>query len=204
MNTNTELITWLAFPIISGGIGWITNYIAIKMLFHPQQPVNLGLFKLQGVFPKRKNMFAEKIGKLVAHKLLDMKSLRDKIDTPETREEIRSAILYEFEEIIIKFKASNPMIGMFLNEGIVTQIREKIGSYLDESMPNIIAKITNKLDNIDIQDVVTQKVKQFSNDELEQVLMNVISKELKFIEIAGGVLGFLIGILQVLLLVMIK
>ncbi len=42
----------LLLPFAGLFIGWLTNYLAIKMLFHPKKPVNLGLFTLQGVFQK--------------------------------------------------------------------------------------------------------------------------------------------------------
>ena len=40
--------------IISAAIGWITNWVAIKMLFRPHNEINLGLFKIQGLIPKRR------------------------------------------------------------------------------------------------------------------------------------------------------
>jgi uncharacterized membrane protein YheB (UPF0754 family) len=46
---------------------------------------------------------------------------------------------------------------------------------------------------------VTQKVAGFSSDKLEQILIAIMSKEFRFVEIIGGVLGFLIGLLQVIL-----
>jgi len=50
-------------PFISAAIGWVTNYIAVKMLFHPREERNLILFKLQGIFPKRKAVLADRLGK---------------------------------------------------------------------------------------------------------------------------------------------
>ncbi|MCS7004277.1 MAG: DUF445 family protein [Cytophagales bacterium] len=199
-----DLTAWILLPLVSGGIGWITNYLAIKMLFHPRKPRHLFFITLQGVFPKRKSLLADKIGKLVAEQLLSTAQLKQYIDTVETRQEIKRAILKEIEEMILKFKAQNPMVGMFLSEAIVAQLGEKISNYLDESLPSIIGKISNKLDSIDIQQIVAQKVRDFSNEELEKVLMNVINRELKFIERTGGVLGFLIGILQMLILYIIR
>ena len=62
-------------PIISAFIGWITNYFAIKMLFYPKQPVNLLIFKLQGIFPKRQKEFASKIAQTIAQEILSVKDL---------------------------------------------------------------------------------------------------------------------------------
>lgn len=50
---NTELFIKLLLIVgIGAGIGWVTNYVAIKMLFRPYKEINLGLFKIQGLLPR--------------------------------------------------------------------------------------------------------------------------------------------------------
>ena len=50
-----------------------------------------------------------------------------------------------------------------------------------------------------MEKIVVDKVKGFSSDKLEQILNDIMSKEFRFVEIIGGVLGFIIGIVQVIL-----
>ena len=66
-------------PIISAFIGWFTNYIAIKMLFHPKIEKNILGLKIQGIFPKRQKQFAEKLGTLVSKELISFKDIESKI-----------------------------------------------------------------------------------------------------------------------------
>ena len=47
-------------PIIGFFIGYVTNWIAIIMLFHPRRKI----FGIQGVIPKRKEILAQKIGEI--------------------------------------------------------------------------------------------------------------------------------------------
>ena len=61
----------LLIPFISAFIGWFTNWIAIKMLFHPKEPMNILGIKIQGIFPKNQQKFAQKLGTLVATELLN-------------------------------------------------------------------------------------------------------------------------------------
>lgn len=64
----------------------------------------------------------------------------------------------------------------------------------------LIQQMTGSIKNdLDIEKIVVQKVGNFSSDKLEEILMSIMRKEFKFVEIIGGVLGFLIGILQILL-----
>ena len=53
--------------------------------------------------------------------------------------------------------------------------------------------------DLDIEKIVIEKVNNFSSDKLEQILFSIMKKEFRFIEIIGAVLGFVIGLLQILL-----
>ena len=83
-------------PILAALIGWITNYLAIKMLFHPHQPKKILGLTFQGVFPKRQAQIAEKLGDLVANELFSMKDVAQKIEDlstqPEALEEVGKRI----------------------------------------------------------------------------------------------------------------
>jgi len=43
--------TWCLFPVIAAIIGWGTNYLAVRMLFHPRQEKRILGLSFQGVFP---------------------------------------------------------------------------------------------------------------------------------------------------------
>ena len=47
--------------------------------------------------------------------------------------------------------------------------------------------------------MVFDKVSAFPVEKLEDVLMGILQKELKFIEVVGAVLGALIGVVQVII-----
>ena len=71
---------------------------------------------------------------------------------------------------------------------------------LESLFPSLIRSYMKTLESkLDLEKMVTQKVSGFSSDKMEDILNQIMSKEFKFVEIIGGVLGFLIGILQVLL-----
>jgi uncharacterized membrane protein YheB (UPF0754 family) len=188
----------LSIPFISAVIGWFTNYVAIKMLFYPREEKNFYLFTLHGIFPKRKHVLAERLGKVVARDLFSIESVKDKLDTAENREKIKVSILFQFEDYLVnKFKPSNPMLGMFINDKMVEQVKSKISEMLDDLIPDIMRQMIAKVEEVDVEKNVIDKVNNFSNEKLEALLMSVIKKELRFIELAGAVLGFLIGVVQI-------
>ena len=72
--------------------------------------------------------------------------------------------------------------------------------FYDALLPELIGRYTEDLGSrIDIEKMVTEKVAGYSSDKLEEILQSVMKKEFWFLEIVAFVLGFLIGLIQMLL-----
>ncbi len=93
-----------------------------------------------------------------------------------------------------------PMIKMFVGEKILDQMKEIFLAELKELFPLIIKNYMSNLQSqLDLEAIVVEKVSNFSSNKLESILQQIMTKEFKFIEIIGAILGFVIGLLQVLL-----
>jgi uncharacterized membrane protein YheB (UPF0754 family) len=192
-------IKLLLLPIISAFIGWFTNWIAIKMLFHPKEPTKILGITFQGIFPKRQKQFAEKLGKLVNDELINFDEIKAKLSSPEM---INKAMPYIDEQLktFIEKKLSEqlPIISMFISGDTLNKIRLSIVEELRNALPGMINKLGSDLGNdFNVQTMVSEKVSAFSSDKLEAILNDIMTKEFKFIEIIGAVLGFIIGIIQI-------
>lgn len=188
-------------PLIAAFIGWFTNWIAIKMLFHPKNPIKVLGITFHGIFPKRQLQFATKLGSIVAKELISFDDIATKINSPETTKKI-IPIVEEKVDHFIKTKLSEelPLLSMFINGKTMENIKKGIVDEVETMFPIVISQMTaNMKQDLDVEKIVTDKVSQFSSDKLEEILFSIMSKEFKFVEIIGGVLGFIIGILQILI-----
>lgn len=187
------------FPFISALIGWLTNYVAVKMLFHPRVPINFLGIKIQGVFPKRHKMFAEKIGNVVGGELFSFDDIKDKLISPDNMEGV-SVVIEDKIDIFLREKlvAAMPMLGMIMGDDLRAKIKGVLLEEFNTMIPEVIEKYASKVEEqIDIKEIVKSKVEAFSFEKLEEVMLAIMSKEFKFIELIGAVLGFLIGLIQV-------
>ncbi len=189
-------------PIIAAITGWVTNFLAIKMLFHPKKKVNLGLFSIQGIFPKRQDVLAERLGRIVSSELFSFKDIKDRFTSTSSAIEINKVLDEKLEDFLdVKLKSTMPMLAMFLNKESKAKIKDTLHQEFQNILPDILNKYSDKLErDINIEEIVAQKVSAFSSDKLEQILFSIMKKEFKFIEILGGVLGFLIGIIQLIII----
>lgn len=193
---------WLILiPLISAFIGWFTNWIAIKMLFHPRQPRKVLGLTFHGIFPKRQQQFAEKLGKLVSDELLSYGDIEQKITSAENLKNLMPVIDEHIDEFLrTKIKKEYPFISMFIGTKTINRFKETISKELETLFPELMKNYMNNLKHqLDLEKIVIEKVASFSTDKLESILYQIMSKELRFVEIIGGVLGFIIGIVQVLI-----
>ncbi|MCW3107511.1 MAG: YheB [Segetibacter sp.] len=196
-------MTWtlILIPVISAFIGWFTNWIAIKMLFHPREPTKIFGITFQGIFPKRQQQFAMKLGKLVSSELLSFADIEQKITHPENVTKILPVLETHIDTFLReKLTAEIPMIGMLIGDKTISQVKGVFIKELEELFPILMKQYMTALQHdLDLEKIVIEKVGNFSSNKLEDILNQIMSSEFRFVEIIGAVLGFIIGLLQVFL-----
>lgn len=192
-------------PFIAAAVGWFTNYIAVKMLFHPKEPINiLGFYTLHGIFPKNQKQVAEKIGKMVADELLSSKDLRERIITPENIQSIVETVEDKIEEYFsVKIPQRYPTVSrLLLSEKRKTKIVQGLMKEVDATVPIMVEDYFGKVEtDFNVEHIIREKVNQLPPDRLEDLIMKLLKREFKFIEYIGAVIGFVIGWIQVLIMI---
>lgn len=186
-------------PLIAMSIGWFTNYIAIKMLFHPRKPFNFLGIKLHGVFPKRQKELATKLGELFASQLNIQGKLESTVKDLLTKEETVLKLKEKMREIGTGFiEEELPMLMAFVTpqlfDSLSSRFSKDLVSYLETEFSPGNASFKSSLD---VKALVAKEIEALNSSELEELLNKLLKKEFKFIEYSGAVLGFLIGLLQV-------
>ncbi len=189
----------ILLPIISAAIGWFTNWVAIKMLFRPQQPKKILSITFHGVFPKNQKIIAEKLGDIIALELFSSKDIRGRMTPDATM--VRKVMEEKIDHYLNNtFSKSYPIISALFGEKRKAKIKNELLLEVEKAAPDVIDQyLLNIEQEIDVAHIVKEKIEQLSPARLEDLIMLVLNKELKFIEIVGAVIGFLIGIVQVII-----
>lgn len=194
---------WLIvlIPLISAFIGWITNWVAIKMLFHPREPKRVLGITFHGIFPKRQQQFAEKLGRIVSSEFLSYAEIEQKISNPDNLKKIMPMIENHVDDFLrTRLSDEMPVISMFIGDKTINKLKEAFMKEIETLFPQVMKQYAANLKTeLDLEQIVTKKVSAFSSDKLEEVLHQIMSKEFRFVEIIGGVIGFIIGVVQVLI-----
>lgn len=195
------MLKLVLIPVVGAVIGWITNVLAITLLFRPYQPVKFLGLTFHGVIPKRRNEIAASIAETIEEELIDTTRLLESVNDPLLKEHLAAHVI---NLVRVKGEQRMPLflpdsVRELIVESIVKIVEEEIEDSLDELLEYALDKAA---EYIDISKMVEEKIAEFSLEELEKLILRVASRELKHIEILGGVLGFLIGLAQVTIFVL--
>jgi uncharacterized membrane protein YheB (UPF0754 family) len=84
---------------------------------------------------------------------------------------------------------------------MINKIKGYIKDVIEENKGELVNIIIHKLENeIDVKEIIVNKINQFSLEEVEKMTINIAKKELKHIELIGAILGAIIGVVQFLLI----
>ncbi|MBL4657495.1 MAG: DUF445 family protein [Flavobacteriales bacterium] len=189
-------------PFIAAIIGWFTSYLAVKMLFHPREPVNLFFFTLHGIFPKKKEVLAQRIGKLVADDLLSMKDIQEILNQPENVSQINKTIEEKLEFYLANtFPEKYPMLSFFVGDKSRGKIKEAMMVEMETMGPEVMQQaFTNLESTLDIEEFIKDRVSNFSTDQIEKLIQGILASEFAFIEWVGAIVGFIVGVVQVVII----
>ncbi len=97
------IVGWAGPPVIGAVIGWITNDIAIRMLFRPLREVRVLGIRLPftpGIIPKERGRLAKSIGQMVSRELITEEALRRQIHEPKALEALSTTVAKLTAEVL--------------------------------------------------------------------------------------------------------
>jgi uncharacterized membrane protein YheB (UPF0754 family) len=85
------------------------------------------------------------------------------------------------------------------------QTKAYLTAEIQKNANAVIKSFVDRLETeFDVQAIVAEKINGFDLEQLEDVVLGFTKGEFKFLEIMGGVFGFIIGIVQVVILLVMQ
>ena len=160
-----EYLKYIMPPLIGAVIGYVTNWIAVKMMFRPLKPIKLGKFKLPftpGIIPKNRNRIAKSIAVAINENLLTNSDLTSKLMSDDIQDSIK--------EKVANFAMSDEIL------------EDKILKTIDKQKFNQVrGNITNKLSNsiylsileANVGEIVGEQVELAASEKLKGSLLGI-------------------------------
>ena len=198
-----SVLLLVAFPLIGAGIGWLTNRLAIQMLFRPRQPVNLLGWRFQGLIPRRQSELATRVAEIVETELFNQHLIRNEISKMDLHPHLQQLATNIVWDQLAPRLREIPILGKFVNDRLLYNINKiALDSLVGETEP-LLEKVSGEVEkHIAVRKIVEEKIHAFDLDQLEDIVRKLAHKEFRSIEVLGAVIGFIVGLIQSLLLLL--
>lgn len=174
-------LLWLTPPIVGAVIGYVTNAVAIKMLFRPLKEVRFGKWRLPftpGILPRQRRQLAQSIGRMVERELLTPEIVRARLAREDVRVSVKNGAANFTDKLLstriteLSLDKTNPVIGDVLKSFFQSPI---FASIFDE----ILDFITNNIENIEENEFLGKNIREILGDEkiiaLEESVSGTVS-----------------------------
>lgn len=187
---------WIVMPLVGAAIGYLTNRLAVKMIFRPLEPRRVLGITVHGLIARRQSEIASSIGRVVGDHLVRHEDLVAAVGQLDVEQLVDRAIERGMSRKVEELRKV-PLLGGLLTEGRVKDLRQRIVRSVVRDSQGLVEEFERAVEEgLDVRGIVTRKVAEFPVERLEALILEVASRELRAIELLGGALGFAVGLAQ--------
>lgn len=193
------LLQYLLPVLLSCFTGWLTIWLAIKLLFRPNKPITIAGIKIQGFIPANQQMIAQKIGALVSKEFLSFAEIQKKVTDPENLNKLKPEIESHIDDFLReRLKDSFPMISMFVGDKTINQLKTAFLKELESLFPMLMNSYMTRLEkDLDLEKLITEKITGFSIEKAEDILNKSAKKQLMYLHLMGAGIGLIMGLMYI-------
>lgn len=182
--------SYILAPLIGGVIGYITNDIAIRMLFRPHKPkylMGIHVPFTPGIIPKEKGRIAEAIGGVISENLMNKEVLERYLLSDEMVGKVRSAV----EEFVAAQQQNTETVSRFLEHFLSKEEIDSISKSVNQSITKqACAKLADSSVGDKVAHVAIDHVsKKLSSDGAQELLAGLGGAVGGFGGMAAGLFG---------------
>lgn len=153
------ILKYLWGPIVGAVIGYFTNYIAVKMLFHPHKPWKIGKLRIPftpGIVPQRQPALAKAIGDAVGNHLFTGDDLKRLFLTDTTKERVVDMAMDALDLSLVFQETEKPL--PTANELGLTYFKEEQWGTAKQGLVNFLTdRISDATAQMDLGAIIAEQ-----------------------------------------------
>lgn len=195
---SASTIILLLIPFSSALIGWLTNKLAVTMLFNPREPRNILGYTLHGLVPRRQDQLAEEAGEIIEREFFNHHHLRELIQQVDIDPKLERLADHLVTNRLIPKIHSIPLVGKRIG---TPKLQDQLQIWLSEELKNasepLLVKVADDIEkDLDVKTMVAERIAALDPNQLEKIVRETADRELQSIELMGAILGFIVGLIQ--------
>ncbi|SFB08273.1 Protein of unknown function [Amycolatopsis marina] len=202
-----QLVAWaltkepLIMPVFGFITGFVTDWLALKMIFYPREPKGFLFFRWQGLFQKRRKQVALDYGGLIADEVLTVPGVMEAVLTGPKSDKLFALITREVQRTIdTQASIAKPLVAFAVGGREFQELKRHAAAKAIEYLPQTVEHVEDYATNaLDVRNTIVDKMQQLTPLEFEGILRPAFKQDEWKLIAVGAVIGGLVGELQVLL-----
>jgi uncharacterized membrane protein YheB (UPF0754 family) len=204
-----QMVVWglfkepLIMPIFGFGVGSVSDYIALNMLFRPVHPTKyLGFIRFQGVLHAEREQITRDYAKMLAEDLFSPEILFDGVLKGPGADKLFAMIGKEVEAAIdAQAGFASPLVRLAVGSGRYNALKDNVVQMVLERVPTTMRAAQHyAMTAIGLEQLIIDKMRLLTNEQYESILRPVFKDDEKIVIAVGAILGGIVGEIQVLIM----
>ena len=201
-----QAVTWAitqspwVMPLFGGFTGWFTDWLALKMVFNPKHPTKyLGLFEWQGLFLKRRHEVSVEYGRLIAKEIVTPHNIINAVLRGPLSDKLFTMVQKQVQKVIDdQAGIAKPIVVFAVGSSRYQEMKKLVAEKIMERLPDTMKHVEKYAgDAMDLERTLGTKMGELSPEEFEGLLRPAFQQDEWILITVGAVLGFLVGEMQV-------
>ncbi len=204
-----QMFAWAVFqnpwimPAFGFGVGFISDYIALNMLFRPIEPKKyLGFIPFQGLLHAQREKITRDYAKILADDLFSPEILFDGILRGPGADKLFALVGKEVSAAIdAQTGIATPLVKLAVGTQRYNSLKDGLVRMVVERLPTTLLEAQDyAMQALDLEQTIIDKMGQLTNEEYESILRPVFKDDEPTMIAVGAILGGVVGELQVVLI----
>lgn len=203
-----QMITWLFYkepwilPAFGLFVGLTSDWLALQMLFRPLRPMKIMGLKVQGLFLARQQEVAHDYGNLIADQILTPEKFWEAILNGPLSERLTELVHRHVKKAVDEQAGlARPLVAFAVGSRNYIDMKQAVAESMMKELPRAVQHANRYAeDAMDIRNTLITKMQALSSEEFEGMLRPVFKEDEWILIAVGAALGFLVGEMQVYLM----
>ncbi|WOA31867.1 DUF445 domain-containing protein [Alloalcanivorax xenomutans] len=187
-------------PLFGLFTGWFTDWLALKMIFNPKQPVRyFGVFEWQGLFLRRRKQVAARYGELVAQEIVTPQAIIEEILKGPLSDRLFALVQRQVQRTLDEQAGlAKPLVVFAVGTSRYQQMKKVVAEKVMAALPEALGHVeAYAQEAMDLKNLLVTKMQELTEEEFEGLLRPAFQQDEWILIAVGALLGFLVGEVQV-------
>ncbi len=187
-------------PLFGLFTGWFTDWLALKMIFNPKQPVRyFGIFEWQGLFLRRRKQVAARYGELVAQEIVTPQAIIEEILKGPLSDRLFALVQRQVQRTLDEQAGlAKPLVVFAVGTSRYQQMKKVVAEKVMAALPEALGHVeAYAQEAMDLKNLLVTKMQELTEEEFEGLLRPAFQQDEWILIAVGALLGFLVGEVQV-------